>query len=81
MDNKFIPNMLEIPKHGIKEGDNSIQLSSLEMNLITIFTTLTWEIVRACVCGGTISVYSSSPSFSPRCYVAKTIIRTICSTL
>ena len=58
MDNKFIHNVLEIPKHGIKEGENSIQLLSLETNSITIFTTLTWEIVRACVCGGKISVYS-----------------------
>ena len=82
MDNNFIPNMLEIPKHGIKEGENSIQLSSLEINSITIFTTLTQEIVRACVCGGMISVYPSLPSFSPLCYVAlKTIICTICSIL
>ena len=82
MDNNFIPNMLEIPKHGIKDGKNSIQLSSLEINSITIFTTLTQEIVRACVCGGMISVYPSLPSFSPLCYVAlKTIICTICSIL
>ena len=45
----LIPNMLEIPKHGIKGGENSIELSSLEMNSITIFTTLTWEIVLVCV--------------------------------
>ena len=39
--------------------ENSIQLSSLEINLITVFTTLTWEIVLVCVVLRLVSTHHS----------------------